>query len=212
MILRIGLLILVGTGFLSWLLICCTAACAFWYPLVLELHCFFIAIARAVVNEDGHSGIALHLTVQPTPPSATLSLQGHVVVLTYTISVQKSMAACDSHDPCRWTCGFLDPPLPVATRADEIFPSAVRHHVEELVGLEKDPQQGKHRASFRRCDHHRKPVRSKTSRTSRALKEGSDSGTFCFFRAAQTSPASWTHNETRVTIFGISATCTIQLD
>ena len=50
------------------------------------------------------------------------------------------MAACESHDRCRWTCAFLYPPLPVATRADEIFPSAVRHHVEELVGLEKDPQ------------------------------------------------------------------------
>ena len=41
----------------------CTAACVSWYPLALELHRFFIAIARAVVNEDGRSGIALHPTV-----------------------------------------------------------------------------------------------------------------------------------------------------
>ena len=41
----------------------CAAACASWYPLVLELHWFFIAIARAAVNKDGHSGTALHPTV-----------------------------------------------------------------------------------------------------------------------------------------------------
>ena len=41
----------------------CAAACSFWYPLVLELGRFFIAIARAVVNEDGHGGTAFHPTV-----------------------------------------------------------------------------------------------------------------------------------------------------
>ena len=30
---------------------------------MLELHRFFIAIARAVVNEDGCAGVALHPTV-----------------------------------------------------------------------------------------------------------------------------------------------------
>ena len=33
----------------------CTAACGEWYPFVFDLHRFFIAIARVVVNEDGHS-------------------------------------------------------------------------------------------------------------------------------------------------------------
>ena len=39
------------------------SACSSWYPVVLELHRFFIAIARAAVNEDGCSRVALHPTV-----------------------------------------------------------------------------------------------------------------------------------------------------
>lgn len=38
----------------------CTAACREWYPIVFDLHRFFIAIARAVVDEDGHNGSAPH--------------------------------------------------------------------------------------------------------------------------------------------------------
>ena len=30
-----------------------------WYPVIVLLHRFFIAISRAVVNHDGHSGTAL---------------------------------------------------------------------------------------------------------------------------------------------------------
>ena len=29
-----------------------------WYPIILDLHRFFIAISRAVVNEDGRGGLA----------------------------------------------------------------------------------------------------------------------------------------------------------
>ena len=39
------------------------SACSFWYPVVLELHRFFVAIARAAVNEDGCARVALHPTV-----------------------------------------------------------------------------------------------------------------------------------------------------
>ena len=39
------------------------SACSSWYPVVLELHRIFIAIARAVVNDDGCAGVALHPTV-----------------------------------------------------------------------------------------------------------------------------------------------------
>ena len=39
------------------------SACSRWYPVVLELHRFFVAIARAAVNEDGCAGVALHPTV-----------------------------------------------------------------------------------------------------------------------------------------------------
>ena len=39
------------------------SACSSWYPVVLELHRFFIAIARAAVNEDGCAGVALHPAV-----------------------------------------------------------------------------------------------------------------------------------------------------
>ena len=39
------------------------SACSSWYPVILDLHRFFIAIARAAVNEDGCAGVALHLTV-----------------------------------------------------------------------------------------------------------------------------------------------------
>ena len=39
------------------------SACCLWYPVVLELHRFFVAIARAPVNEDGCAGVALHPTV-----------------------------------------------------------------------------------------------------------------------------------------------------
>ena len=33
-------------------------ACKRWYPIILDLHRFFIAISRAVVNEDGRGGLA----------------------------------------------------------------------------------------------------------------------------------------------------------
>ena len=36
-------------------------SCACWYPVVRELHRFFIAIARTVLNYDGASGTSLHL-------------------------------------------------------------------------------------------------------------------------------------------------------
>ena len=36
------------------------SACSSWYPVVLELHRFFVAITRAAVNEDGCAGVALH--------------------------------------------------------------------------------------------------------------------------------------------------------
>ena len=39
---------------------CYLAACSDWYPLVYDLHRYFIAIARAVVNEDGYGGSAPH--------------------------------------------------------------------------------------------------------------------------------------------------------
>ena len=34
-----------------------------WYPLVCELHRFFIAIARAALNDDGLAGTSLHPVV-----------------------------------------------------------------------------------------------------------------------------------------------------
>ena len=39
------------------------SACSAWYPVVLDLQRFFIAIARAAANDDGHAGVALHPTV-----------------------------------------------------------------------------------------------------------------------------------------------------
>ena len=33
-------------------------ACRYWYPIVYDLHRFFLAIARAAVNDDGLGGIA----------------------------------------------------------------------------------------------------------------------------------------------------------
>ena len=41
------------------------SACSFWYLVILELHRFFIAIARAAVN-DGCAVAALHPTVWST--------------------------------------------------------------------------------------------------------------------------------------------------
>ena len=32
--------------------------CGRWYPVILDLHRFFVAISRTVVNHDGHSGTA----------------------------------------------------------------------------------------------------------------------------------------------------------
>ena len=37
--------------------------CGRWYPVLLDLHRFFIAVSRAVVNHDGHSGTAPDLVV-----------------------------------------------------------------------------------------------------------------------------------------------------
>ena len=39
------------------------SAFSLWYPVLLELHRFFVAIARAAVNEDGCTGVPLHPTV-----------------------------------------------------------------------------------------------------------------------------------------------------
>ena len=39
------------------------SACSSWYPVFLELHRFFVAIARVAVNEDGCAVVALHPTV-----------------------------------------------------------------------------------------------------------------------------------------------------
>ena len=67
MILLIGLLILVGRRRVSDLIIDVRrrflSACSSWYLVVLELHRFFIAIARVAVNDDGCAGVALHPTV-----------------------------------------------------------------------------------------------------------------------------------------------------
>ena len=38
-------------------------ACVRWYPVVCELHRFFIAIARAALNDDGLAGTSLHPVV-----------------------------------------------------------------------------------------------------------------------------------------------------
>ena len=38
-------------------------ACAKWYPVVQNLHRFFIAIAGTALNEDGMAGTALHPVV-----------------------------------------------------------------------------------------------------------------------------------------------------
>ena len=40
-----------------------TRSCARWYPVVRELHRFFIAIVRSVLNDDGMSGTTLHPVV-----------------------------------------------------------------------------------------------------------------------------------------------------
>ena len=39
------------------------SACSSWYPVVLELHRFFVAIARAAVYEDRCAGVAFCLGV-----------------------------------------------------------------------------------------------------------------------------------------------------
>ena len=36
-----------------------SGVCGRWYPVILDLHLFFIAISRAVVNYDGSDGTAL---------------------------------------------------------------------------------------------------------------------------------------------------------
>ena len=36
----------------------CSCVCGPWYPVILELHRFFIARSRAVVNHDGNDGAA----------------------------------------------------------------------------------------------------------------------------------------------------------
>ena len=35
-----------------------SGVCGRWYPVILDLHRFFIAISRAVVNHDGRDGLA----------------------------------------------------------------------------------------------------------------------------------------------------------
>ena len=35
-----------------------SGVCVRWYPVILDLHRFFVAISRTVVNHDGHSGSA----------------------------------------------------------------------------------------------------------------------------------------------------------
>ena len=35
-----------------------SGVCGRWYPVILDLHRFFIAISRAVLNHDGNEGTA----------------------------------------------------------------------------------------------------------------------------------------------------------
>ena len=66
MILLSVLLILGGIGFLDPVVDVRSrflSACSSWYPVVSDLQRFFIAIARAAVNNDGRAGVALHPTV-----------------------------------------------------------------------------------------------------------------------------------------------------
>ena len=37
-----------------------SGGCGRWYPVILDLHRFFIAISRAVVDHDGSNGTAPH--------------------------------------------------------------------------------------------------------------------------------------------------------
>ena len=67
------------------------SACSSWYLVVLDLHRFFIAIARAAVNDDGHAGVALHPTVWSSGGPAKVrrfvfllgSLPGYLVLLVF---------------------------------------------------------------------------------------------------------------------------------
>ena len=58
------LLILVGGGsvlLLPMLVVTSLEVCGRWYPVILDLHRFFIAISRAVVNHDGNKVLLLIL-------------------------------------------------------------------------------------------------------------------------------------------------------
>ena len=41
----------------------CVQACRYWYPLIMDLHRYFIAVARIVVNHDPGHGTAPDPTV-----------------------------------------------------------------------------------------------------------------------------------------------------
>ena len=45
-----------------------SGVCSRWYPVILDLHRFFIAISRAVVNHDGLGGTALDPMVWSAGP------------------------------------------------------------------------------------------------------------------------------------------------
>ena len=40
------------------LVVTLSGICGRWYPVILDLHRFFVAISRAVVNHDGRDGTA----------------------------------------------------------------------------------------------------------------------------------------------------------
>ena len=63
LLMRLMTLVAGGLVMLSLMLVVnLSGFCGLWYPIILDLHRFFIAISRAVVNHDGRDGTA------PDPP------------------------------------------------------------------------------------------------------------------------------------------------
>ena len=79
----------------------CLSACSSWYPVVLELHRFFIAIARAAVYEDGCAGIALH----PIVWSGGGLIKRHKVrVSAWEYAWDLGLAGLRRHGSIGWPC------------------------------------------------------------------------------------------------------------
>ena len=85
-----------------------SGVCGWWYPVILDLHRFFIALSRAVVNHDGNDG---------TAPDPTVWSAGALPRRRRLVCAVRDLAMLPG-PPAIWTGGWVHGPVAVVSDED----------------------------------------------------------------------------------------------